>query len=123
MIKKLLTTFIIACVASTAMAQLQVGDWKMYSVFSGKHVQNIVDTGDIVYYLSDGYLFSYDKRNSESVYYNKRNDLSDMNISNFYYNDNKKYLLIAYANSNIDIIYDNGKIINIPDLKNRLPRR
>ena len=118
MIKKLLTTFIIACVASTAMAQLQVGDWKMYSVFSGKHVQNIVDTGDIVYYLSDGYLFSYDKRNSESVYYNKRNDLSDMNISNFYYNYNKKYLLIAYANSNIDIIYDNGKIINIPDLKN-----
>lgn len=101
-------------------SQLQVGDWKLYSVYSGLHVQNIIDTGNIVYYLTDGWLYSYDKENDETIYYNKRNDLSDTNILNIYYNYDKNYLFIIYENANLDILYDNGRVVNIPDLKNKV---
>ena len=121
MIKKLNIIIVsILLFAFNANSQLQVGDWKLYQVFSGLNLQNIVDTGDIIYYLSDGWLYSYDKKNDETVYYNKRNDLSDYNITNMYYNYDKKYLLVVYENSNMDIIYDSGRIVNIPDLKNTI---
>lgn len=118
MIKKLLLPLLILLVSFNSFSQLQVGDWKLYSAFSGTNIQSIIDTGDIVYYLSEGYLFSYDKENDETVYYNKRNNMSDTDISNIYYNYNKNYLLIAYSNSNIDLLYDDGNIVNVPDLKN-----
>ncbi len=121
MIKKLnIILVFILLLAFNANSQLQVGDWKMYQVFSGLNLQNIVDTGDIIYYLSDGWLYSYDKKNDETVYYNKRNDLSDYNITNMFYNYDKKYLLVVYDNSNMDLIYDSGRIVNIPDLKNTI---
>ena len=96
MIKKVLLPLILVCLSLNSFAQMQIGDWRLYSVFSGLHVQNIVDTGDKVYYLSDGYLFSYDKENQESFGYNRRNELSDMHITNIYYNYDKKYMLVAY---------------------------
>ena len=120
MIKKVLLPLILVCLSLNSFAQMQIGDWRLYSVFSGLHVQNIVDTGDKVYYLSDGYLFSYDKENQESFGYNRRNELSDMHITNIYYNYDKKYMLVAYENSNIDLIYENGRVVNIPDLKNTI---
>ena len=105
-------------VSFSAAAQLQVGDWKLYNVFSGKNAKNIIDTGNIVYYLSDGCLFSYDEENEETILYNKRNDLSDNDIKNIYYNYDKNYLLIVYTNSNMDFLYDSGRVVNFPDLKN-----
>ena len=67
MIRRLLISIAVIISSFSAFSQLQVGDWKLYSVFSGLHIQNIIDTGDIVYYLSDGYLFSYDKENDETT--------------------------------------------------------
>ena len=96
----------------------QVGDWKYYQVFAGKNVKSIIDTGKRIYYLSDGWLYAYDKDNDETLFFNKRNDLSDTDITNIYYNYDKKYLLVTYANSNIDLLLDDGKTVNIPDLKN-----
>lgn len=99
-------------------AQMAVGDWYLHSTFSGLHSQKIIDTGSIVYYVADGWLYSYNKKDDESVYYNKRNYLSDTDITNIYYNYDKDYLLITYSNSNIDLLHDNGTVDNIPDLKN-----
>ena len=84
MIRKVLLYLLILFPALNTYSQLQVGDWKLYSVFSGRNVQKIIDTDNIVYYLSDGYLFSYDKDNDESFQYNKRNDMSDVDISDIY---------------------------------------
>ena len=103
--------------ANVTTAQ-QVGDWKLHHVYSGLHVQNIIDNGKLVYYLSDGYLYAYDKENDETLFFSKRNDLSDNFIKNIYYNFDKEYLFIIYENSNIDIMYNSGKVVNIPDLKN-----
>lgn len=70
-----------------------------------------------MFYLADGWLYSYDKDNDESVFYTKMNGMSDTDISGIYYNYDKKFLLVAYSNSNIDIVRENGRVDNVPDLK------
>lgn len=99
-----------------AKAQIAVGDWKIHSIY-GTSLTNIIDTPDKVYYLVSYNLYSYDKKEQVTDAYNKRNQLSDINITNIYYNYDEKFLVIVYANSNIDFLYDDGKIVNLPDLK------
>lgn len=99
-------------------AQLAVGDWQIYSSL-GDPVK-VVDTRDRVYYISGISLFCVDKETEEIEAYNKNNKLNDIEVSGIYYNYDKNYLVIVYANSNIDILYDNGKVYNIPDVKNAI---
>lgn len=99
--------------------QLAVGDWKIHSIFGNKP-NKVIDTKDIVYFMSDSTLYSYNKAQNEHESFTKRNKLSDITIRNIVYNFDKKYLLIVYKNSNIDFLYDNGKIINLPDIKDAI---
>lgn len=115
MVKKFLLA-IILLLPFFCKAQLAVGDWKIHSIF-GTDVKNIIDTDKRVYYLVDKFLYSYDKESSENESFTKRNKLSDIEIKDIYYNYDKKYLLIVYSNSNIDFLYDDGNIINLPDIK------
>lgn len=80
-------------------------------------VSRIVETPHSVYYLSEGHLYSYDKANDETRAYNGESDLSDIGISDIYYNFSGGYLLVAYANANIDLLYDDGSRVNLPDIK------
>lgn len=115
MVKKFLLV-IILLLPLFCKAQLAVGDWKIHSIF-GTDVTNIIDTDKKVYYLADKFLYAYDKESSENESFTKRNKLSDIEIKDIYYNYDKKYLLIVYSNSNIDFLYDNGKVVNLPDIK------
>ncbi len=122
MIKKLflLLLMLLPCAAATVKAQYGVGDWKIHATFSGQNVQNVIDTGDKVYYLVSNNLFCYDKETQENEALNKRNYLSDVLIKQIYYNSYKKYLMVVYDNSNIDVIDSNGKVVNIPDIKDAI---
>lgn len=122
MIKKLflLMLMLLPCAAATVQAQYGVGDWKIHATFSGQNVQNVIDTGDKVYYLVSNNLFCYDKTTQENEALNKRNYLSDVLIKQIYYNSYKKYLMVVYDNSNIDVIDSNGKVVNIPDIKDAI---
>lgn len=119
MIKKLITTVLLfLIIAVNEVSAQQVGSWNIYQIFSGNNNMNLIDTDRHVYFLSDGWLYSYDKDEEELCYYNKINGLSDTDISGIYYNYEKKYLFVTYSNSNIDILSGNGRVDNIPDLKN-----
>lgn len=100
----------------TLLAQLGVGEWKVYNTFATS-ISKMLETPDKVYYLSEGCLFSYDKDTEESYCYTPINKLNDYDITGIYYNNINKYLLVAYKSGNIDLIYDNGKIINMSDIK------
>lgn len=113
-----LIVFIILSFAIAAQGQLAVGDWQIYSSV-GAPVK-VIDTPERVYYVSGISLFCFDKETEEMEMYNKNNKLNDIEVSGIYYNYDKKYLVIVYANSNVDILYDNGKIYNIPDIKNAI---
>ena len=118
MIKRIcLAVALLLVMAVVPAKSQQVGSWSIYPVFSGNNNNSLVDTGSKVFFLADGWLYSYDKDNDESVFYTKMNGMSDTDISGIYYNYDKKFLLVAYSNSNIDIVRENGRVDNVPDLK------
>ena len=110
--------FVILSFTVATYAQLAVGDWQIYTS-TGTPVK-VIDTPERVYYVSGRSLFGFDKETEEMESYSKNNILNDIDIANIYYNYDKKYLVIVYANSNVDILHDNGKVFNIPDIKNAI---
>ena len=107
---------LLAFIPSMALAQVATGQWRLHPQF-GVNYGQVVETADKVYYTANGYLYSYDKDGDETQSYTRNNKLSDSGISRVFYNDTKHYLMIVYANSNIDLLYDDGRVVNMSDLK------
>ena len=101
-----------------AVAQNAVGDWRIHTSFVGSEVKSVAEGHQWVYYLSGSSLFRLDKSTGENEALNKVNDLSDQTISNIYYNSDKDYLVVIYANANIDVILSEGSVVNMPEIKN-----
>ena len=114
MIKRALF-ILVALIPCLTFAQRDLGEWKSYSRYT--KVTQMQQTPDKIYYLSSNSLYSYDKNTNESYTYSSLNKLSDNIISNIYYNNDGKYLLIAYQTGNIDLLYDDGKVVNISNIK------
>lgn len=109
---------IMALISFVANSQSDFGKWTLHPIFAGDNITNCIDTGDKVYYLASGNLFRYDKDTQENEHMNRSNYLNDNGVRNIYYNYNKKYLMIAYENANIDIIDEkNGDIYNMSDIR------
>lgn len=118
MMKKLCIMFALLTVLLPAKAQQAVGSWTFYPSFST--VSNILESKEKVYFLSAGSLFYFDKETEERGQLNASNGLNDVSISNIFYNPVANYLLVCYSTGNMDKIYDNGKIVNLPDIANAI---
>lgn len=128
MIKKLLSAILLAVTPICALGQLAIGSWTVHKPYYNVRLyqanyaadrfvgHQMIETPDIVYYVSLGNLFSYDKKNQETYTYSSTNKLSDNEVNGLWYNYDKKYLIIAYSTGNIDILYDDGTINNLPDI-------
>lgn len=117
MTKRILSLFIAALAALCAVAQNAVGDWRYHSSFVGNDVTAVAESNRWVYYLTGGNLFRLDKDTQENEALSIINDLSDMTISQAYYNSERDYLVIIYSNANIDVILSDGTVINMPEVK------
>ena len=111
----LLVTVLAATVCATA--QHAVGDWRFHSAFDGNNVTAVAESNRWVYYLTSGNLFRLDKDMQENEALSIINDLSDMIISQAYYNSDQDYLVVIYSNANIDIILSDGAVVNMPEVK------
>ncbi len=109
---------ILMCLAGflSAAAQTATG-WYKYPTFSDK-VDNMIQNRDLVYYRSGANLFSYNETDQENFAYSTENYLSDVNVKEIYYNPEKKFLVVAYENGNLDLLFDDGRNINLPEIKN-----
>ncbi len=96
-------------------AQLAVGGWTLHTPF--RDVDKIRETAEYVYYTSSGALFRVDKATTEVQALNISTLLNDGNVTGFYVARDGKSLLVTYDTGNMDRIYDNGKVVNIPDIK------
>ena len=115
---KHIITVVIALAALMAQAQSDFGKWIMHPTFAGSKITNCIDTGDDVYYLASGNLFRYDKETQENEHLNKANYLNDSGVKNIYYNAEKNYIMVAYLNSNIDVIdVSSRSVSNMSDIK------
>lgn len=121
MAKRLFFVIILSlCWNAILHAQVAVGQWQIYPAKSTSPGVVYDTSEDMVYYMSGTNLFSYDKSSNEIESYNSGNYLSDTGIKDIYYNYEKNYLMIVYSNSNIDLLFGNKKVVNIPDIYNTI---
>lgn len=114
MIKKIFL-FLALTLPLVATAQ-STGSWKIYSKFS--NVDKIIESPTRVYYISGGSLYSYNPDTDENIVYDSSNYLSDVTITDVYYNPYANYLAISYDTGNIDLLYDNNqKVVNMSEIK------
>ena len=97
-------------------AQHAVGSWEVYSNY-GIDRADILDTEKRVYFCGGGSLFHYDKELDETYSYNISNGLSDVNVIGIHRNSDRNYIVVVYDNSNMDVVYDDGRIVNLSDIK------
>jgi len=105
-----------------AVVSASAGTWKMHNSYVTNKIQNVFDTGDKIYYVNSYKLFQFDKATQTTLALGKQNVLSDNTISQIYYDWENKLLFVAYANSNIDIIDDAGKVTNVSNIKDIIVR-
>lgn len=118
MIKKPLLLLLLTLLGiSSAAAQMINGRWTIYPTVAD-HFSQVIEAGDRIYALAGNSISAYNLDDNEATVFNTSNGLSENGrIAGLYYNFDKHYLLVAYNSSNIDLIYDNGKTVNLPDIR------
>lgn len=111
-----LIIFVVSLFALMSVNGQDNAQWKIYPVVGAKY-DKVIETEDKVYFLSTGALYSYDKSSGEIYFYNSSNKLSGSNIDQIFYNSENKYIVIVYADSNMDMLYDDGLSYCLPEIK------
>lgn len=93
-----------------------IGTWQCYWAYNS--ITEIQPTGKLTYALSSKGLFAYNMADGSVTTFDKMNVLNDCNIAHIKYNPQVKRLLIAYENQNIDLLDNDGKVVNISSLYN-----
>ncbi|MBO7082975.1 MAG: hypothetical protein J6W30_03935 [Bacteroidales bacterium] len=102
-----------------ALAQdgVGIGNWRTHMPY-----QTVIDVeilGSKVYAATDYELFTFDQEDNSKHILNKINGLSDIGISTIRRNKQLNLLLVAYTNSNIDLIDEHGNVFNMSDIKDK----
>ncbi len=114
--RKLFITILIFILALPVRAQVRVGEWEDQLSF-GQAI-SLVEARGIIWCATRSGLFSYDPASETIAKWSKVNGLSDVEIACLAYSEEHNTLIVAYSNSNIDLL-KNHRIINIPDIKRK----
>lgn len=120
--KKILSLILLATISTTIYAD--DSNWKMHPIFD-EEVSHVIETPGYVYFTSKNLaennnthapysLFRYDKKGEELQSLSTSNILNGNNVKDLIYNPSKGYIAVVYKDFNIDLIYNNGKVSNIP---------
>ena len=113
--KKLFFFFIFTLYTVNCLfSQSAIGSWRTHISYT--NISQITQSQDKIYGISTGALFSVDKNDNIVDTYSKISGLNDNNICLIEYSDFKDILFIAYKNSNIDLLSEDGTIVNISDI-------
>lgn len=112
MMKKIFLFVGILISTSALQAQVAMGKWRTH--FAYNQADQIAQSENKVFAVSEGSLFSIDKRDGSMEFYSKVNGLNGTIISKIDYDEANKILLIIYKDGNIDFLSPSG-VKNLPD--------
>lgn len=102
--------------AISSFAQNQaIGTWTVYMPYTVS--KSMCDAGNKIYNAAAQTIFSFNKNTAEIQTYDKSNGLNDVGIQTIDYDPATNFLVIAYVDNNIDLIYNGTDIYNFPDLQ------
>lgn len=114
---KRLLAVISLCLINYAVCMAQIGTWRNYLSYA--EPQQIQAAGDYLFVRASGSLYQYNMIDQSITTYDKINGMSDVDITHISWCKQAKRLVVAYRNSNIDLIDIQGNVINISDLYNK----
>ncbi len=94
-----------------------IGAWNEHLPYI--HGKIVADGNNKVFCATDDGLFAYLKEDFSLQRYSKLSGLNDFGVSTIEYSSTYKTLIIAYSNSNIDLVNDNGSVYNLSDIKRK----
>ena len=114
--KKILWLLIAVIFVSVSSAQGISGEWKEYMSYT--QAFKVANGGEKIYCATKGGLFYYNTTDNSVNKISRLSGLSDFDIQTIAYSNENKLLMVAYTNSNIDLVYDN-KVVNLSDIKRK----
>ena len=112
----LFSLFLLLHVSSYNAQDIAIGEWKEH--LSYKAAISVAEGDGKVYCATRSGVFFYNKADNSMDRFSKVNGLSDVDPSVLNFNKADNKLLIAYQNSNIDLV-EAGYITNISDIKRK----
>ena len=99
----------------TASSELgSMMQWKLH--LSYVNPTEVVAAPYAIYAMANGSLFAYDRADGALRYWSKANGLSGTNIAHIAYDKRADVLVIGYTDGRIDLLRQDGEVIQIPDL-------
>jgi hypothetical protein len=95
----------------------EIGHWRDHLPYI--HARLLVDAGSKIYCSTDDGFYAYSPSENEIVRLSKLNGLSDFGISDISYSQAYHKLIIAYNNTNVDLLNDDMSVTNISDIKRK----
>ena len=93
------------------------GSWTLYPTIAD-NFSDVVETPSKIYLLSGSSLMHQSTDDNEFYVYGSDRLSENTGIRFIRYNATGKYLLVIYKNGNIDMLYDDGSVYNLPEVKN-----
>lgn len=90
--------------------------WQLHLAYHDP--ENIVAVGTSLYVVMNGNLLVFDTQDLSVKTIDKSDGLSSKGIEDIAWSDTQKCLVILYDDNNVDLLYQNGDIYNIPQIKN-----
>ena len=117
MIMNKIYTFFFLLLTTVVFSQsIGIGEWRDELPYSKTIAVAVSD--DIIYGATPTSMFTFRKSDNVMKRFSKINGLSDIGVSTINYSEEADILLIAYSNTNIDLL-KGGEIINISDIKRK----
>ncbi len=97
-------------------AQRKENSWKDYLSFA--NATKVAVAGTKTYCATEGGLFYYNTEDNSVSKVSRMNGLNDFGIQTIAYSSEHDVLVVAYKNSNVDLVYKN-RVVNLPDIKRK----
>jgi len=109
--------FLLWAIHPVLFAQVtSIGQWRTHFAYQQGLAVTLGNNGQ-VYCATNGGLFSYNPADNSFSMLSKINGFSELSVNAVNFDNVSNTLLVAYSDANIDIV-QNGKITNLPDIKN-----
>ena len=115
-ISKLFISLTFTCIVQAFAQDIAIGQWRDHLAY--KQGSSITVAEKLIYCISNGNLYTYNLDDNSINRATKVDGYSDIAAVKVAYNEIAKAVVIAYTNTNIDVV-KGGKIINISDIKSK----
>ncbi len=94
-----------------------IGEWRTHMPYN--LVIDVAIADDIVYAATPYNLFTYNTVDNRIERFDKIKGLSSVDVTEIGYNKQRKEVLVAYSNANLDVIDTEQNVFNISDIKDK----